>query len=262
MRAFAAAIASAPDGRWHVPDGWQQGRGAWGGLVVGALVEAVARLEDPDRPVRSVSAQLSAPALAEPHELSVERLRAGSALSTWSVALDSAAGERVAQAVILTGQERASDMVPAWEAWQSARMPVADWRTADVVPLAPPIAPAFSAHLAFRPLTGLPMSGQEMVSGWIGFPDAGEWSAAALLALVDGWWPVAISRPAAMRPMATVSFAANLLVDPATVPAGEPLYFEGTVAGALGGYVSELRRMWTADGRLAVENLQSIAVIK
>ena len=62
--------------------------------------------------------------------------------------------------------------------------------------------------------------------------------------------------------MATVSFAANLVVDPGAVPWDEPLYYEGTVAGARDGYVSELRRLWTADGRLAVENLQSIAIIK
>ena len=45
-----------------VPDGWQQGRGAFGGLVVGAMVRAaIVTTNDVTRVVRSVTAELLGP---------------------------------------------------------------------------------------------------------------------------------------------------------------------------------------------------------
>ena len=51
MSEFNTAVRLDPEGpvgpdgtqtwQWNVPDGWQQGRGAWGGLVSGALVQAI-----------------------------------------------------------------------------------------------------------------------------------------------------------------------------------------------------------------------------
>jgi hypothetical protein len=65
-----------------------------------------------------------------------------------------------------------------------------------------------------------------------------------------------------LRPAATVSFSAHILVDPKTVGAGEAFVHESFPSGAFGGYSSEVRRLWTADGRLAVDNMQTIAIIK
>lgn len=62
--------------------------------------------------------------------------------------------------------------------------------------------------------------------------------------------------------MATVSFSAHLLVDPTTLPAGEPLLFQASMAAARDGFTTETRRLWSTDGRLVVENLQSIVVIR
>ena len=73
MTGFDDASTLRPTGgstfAWDVPDGWQQGRGAWGGLVVGALVGAVCAV-DPS-PVRSVSVQMSAPATVGPHVVAI-----------------------------------------------------------------------------------------------------------------------------------------------------------------------------------------------
>jgi hypothetical protein len=41
-----------------------------------------------------------------------------------------------------------------------------------------------------------------------------------------------------------------------------PLLHDASVSSIHGGFMSELRRLWTPDGRLVVENLQSIMVIK
>lgn len=264
MTSFRTAIAAieSADGSllWSVPDGWQQGRGAWGGLVVGAVVDAVQRRESSERPVRSVSLHLPAPAVVGPHRLEVDCLRAGSAMSTWTVQIIGA--ERVALGVVQTGAARADDIDPSWPHWQTADSDGGDWTQSPIVPLGAPIAPPFTEHLQFRPGAGLPASGESRVTGWVRFPDLDAWDAATLLAIADSWWPVALSRSPVARPMATVSFAANLLVDPASVDPQAPLFYEGTVAAAHAGYTSELRRLWAPDGQLVVENLQSIAVIK
>ncbi|CAB4712567.1 unannotated protein [freshwater metagenome] len=62
--------------------------------------------------------------------------------------------------------------------------------------------------------------------------------------------------------MATVNFSAHLLTDPASLTAEQPLVFESFLLGADAGFTSETRRLWTGDGRLVLENLQSIALIQ
>ena len=57
---------------WSVPDGWQQGRGAFGGLVIAALARALeAHVGDPERTLRSLTAVLPGATLAGPAMASV-----------------------------------------------------------------------------------------------------------------------------------------------------------------------------------------------
>ena len=59
-------VSLVAEGRYalDVPDGWAQGRGAFGGLVLGAMLRAVTRAEpDPARRVRSVTGEIPAPVL-------------------------------------------------------------------------------------------------------------------------------------------------------------------------------------------------------
>ena len=74
-------------------------------------------------------------------------------------------------------------------------------------------------------------------------------------------WPATLSVLDRIRPVATVNFSANLLVDPVSVAADEALLHHGTASGAHTGFISEQHRLWAADGRLAIDNLQSIVLI-
>lgn len=274
MSAFIDAISSADvasgdgaDGHraWTVPDGWQQGRGAWGGLVVGAMVRAVMATEtDTARPVRTVSAHLFGPTVAGDARIAVRPIRIGSAMSTWSVEVSDETGAATANAVIITGLPRATELTAHYESWGTALPPtLPDWRSIPVAPVRPPLGPAFAEHVEYRVVEGLPFSGSAArTSGWLRFPDQGEWTADQLLGIVDAWWPCAMAALPTAHPMATVSFAAHLLIDPATIPAGEPLRAEASLSAAYEGFTSETRRLWTADGRLAIENHQSIVVIR
>jgi hypothetical protein len=249
---------------WQVPEGWQQGRGAWGGLVAGALVQAVT-LSEPDaaRRVRAVSAQLVAPAVVGAHRIEVACLRRGSATSTWTTVLTDGEDRLVATLTAILGTGRDLDDAPDVASWRMAPMP--DLPALDLVPelpLGPPLGPVFARRLRMHPVSGVPtMGGPPETAGWVGYRVPPIPSAAALIALVDAWWPASLPAMPKMRPVATITIAANLMVDPADVGFDQMLVHHGFVSAAQDGYISETRRLWTADGRLAVENLQSIVVI-
>src|SRR5512141_1734964 len=102
MTSFTDVSTPRPDGhgfRLEVPPGWRQGRGAFGGLSICAAIRAIeARVADPRRRVRSVTAELTAPVEAGPAELAVDVLRSGSSVTVARAALVQA-GETRAHAV-------------------------------------------------------------------------------------------------------------------------------------------------------------------
>jgi len=255
--------ATPQAGQWQVPDGWQQGRGAWGGLVVAAAIRAALEAEGTHRPVRSVSVSILAPVLAGAVSVTSTLLRRGSATSAWQVnflAEDSGpTGEVLAHAIVILGDDRAHvqslpDLVQP-EALGS-------WRDVPVVPLGPPAAPPFTQHLEFRLVQGIPYSGVvEDIACWVRAPGE-HLDAAALVGLVDAMWPVPILAVSEPRPMATLSFSASVLIDPESLDPSEPLLHVSTLIGSRRGYVTEHRQLWTPDGRLAVDNPQVIVIIR
>lgn len=263
----AAAVARRDDGQlgWDVPDGWQQGRGAWGGLVVAGAVQALALTEpDPSRALRTLSLHLAAPLPVGPATVRVAPLRLGSGLSTWSLTIEDADGDLCAHAVALTGRERVPELADALLQWGTLDPPaLPPWHDVPALPAQAAGMPTFLQHLELRLVDGLPLRGvPARCAGYVRFADQGVWDAGALLSLVDAWWPTALTADLTMRPMATVSYAAHLLVDPATVAPAEPLAYEARMSAAHEGFTTDIRRLWTLDGRLAVENQQSVALIR
>jgi hypothetical protein len=259
----ATAITPVSEGTyaWTVPDGWQQGRGAWGGLVVAALVRSVVASEtDLDRTIRTVNVQMMAPALVGPHVITTRHVRRGSGMSTWSAVATHESGV-VATMVAITGSARDAVRTSEGRDWGTAVAP-AVLAAADVasMPMGPPM-PVFMQHLDFRPVSGLPLSGGPAETiGWLALRDPPRATAATLLALADAWWPATLSMLAELPRMATVNFTANLLVDPASVDEAELLLNQSFVTAAADGFASEHRRLWTSDGRLAVDNVQTMVI--
>lgn len=258
---------------WDVPNTWLQGRGVWGGLPIHTIVDAVVHNEDARREVRSITLQIPEPVLAEKHRVLTRLIRRGSAMSMWQVdIIRESENLTVAFGQVVTGEDKDLEFDPPAATWGTAVCPqVPAFDQVGIAPIRPPFGPEFGQHLEFRPITPLPTTGTEaLVYGWINLPQRTEvgahWTAAQLLSTVDAWWPSPYTLMKSMRPVATVSFSANLLVDPESIePIGgerSPLLHESSVSSVHGGFMSELRRLWTPDGRLAVENLQSIMVIK
>ena len=274
--AAAAAVAAT----WQTPDGWQQGRGAWGGLVIAALLnaatdavaatnavaatDAVNTVAEPTRPLRQVMCSIMAPVMVGTQTITTEILRAGSALTVAKSVLCDAAGATCAIAIATFGSDRADDVAPPYKDWGSVRAPeLPAFEEVAELPAAPGLAPVFFQHCSFRPVTGWPTSGSLTTSGWLAPRVAPtEWTGPLLLGFVDAWWPCAFSIMPMVRPAATISFSAQILVDPQTVGAGDAFAYESFPSAAHSGYASEVRRLWTRDGRLAVDNMQTIAIIK
>jgi hypothetical protein len=251
--------------QWNVPRGWRQGRGAWGGLVVTAVVRAALSVEPGPRAVRAVTAQILAPIPSGIVEVEITELRRGSATATWQVRLiDPAAAGVAVQAVVVLGDARALGVDEELSRPdRDAQMPaVAPWADTDLVPVAAPLGPEFAAHLLYRPISGFPYSGtDDDIACWVSYPQ-GTMDEAALLGLVDALWPLAVVRLDHVRPMATINFTASLLVDPASLDPGEPILHTSRSMGSYAGYSTEHRQLWSSDGRLLVDNPQVIAIIR
>ena len=258
-----ADLTTVRDGLWRVPDGWQQGRGAWGGLLVGAAVRAALAAHEPagatPPAVRDVAMDMLGPVPSGDVPVRVERLRQGSSTSAWRVdALGD--GEVVAAATVLLGAQRSGSLPEQVHVREPDAPP---WQDVPLVPLAPPLAPVFTEHLEFRVVSGLPYQGRvEDVVCWVRFPQEDPVDAPLLLGLVDALWPASLVTFVEPRPVATMSFSASLHVDPATVSPLAPLLHVGRLVVTRDGYARETRELWTPDGRLAVWNAQVMAIIR
>lgn len=246
---------------WDVPDGWQQGRGAFGGLVFSALVQSLKRTYgEGDQKLRSLTAALCAPVLPERADIEVALLRRGSGTTTLRTTLTQG-GEVRAEATGIFGRRRVEDVD-----WNEMQAPQAvPWRQADTAPVGAPAGPVFAKNFEFRVLSGIPFSGaktRESV-GWIRARERTRTPAEEELALlIDTWWPAYMSAIPAPRPMGTIAFTMQFYSDWEGLDPDAPLLYRGTSPTGNGGYCLDLRELWAEDGRLLALNQQTICVIK
>jgi hypothetical protein len=243
-----------------VPDGWQQGRGAFGGIVFGGLVRAAdVAVGDPARAVRTVSAALFAPVLPGPVEAFPTVLKASANVTTVEVRLVQA-GALVGHGVVVAGRSR--DGTPAWSpAWT----PPPDWRDVPPMPVDLPMVPVFTQHLEFRNVGSYPFQGssEPKASGWCRpRVPARVRDAAWLAAMADAWWSAGATTFDRLRPFATLQFQLDVVGDPRWVGDDEPVWCTLEARTAGDGFLSEDREIWTAGGRLLARNRQLMVVIK
>jgi len=242
--------------RWQVPDGWQQGRGAFGGLVLATLLRAIVRAEpDRDRSVRSLTGDLCGPVLPGPAELVVEVLRRGNNLSNIDARLVQA-GEV---------QARASAVLSVPKAVASLSRPpqppaVPAWHDLPVIVIGPPIGPVFAPHFEYRSAMSFEAADGSETLGRLRLrqPPA-TIDAPAVIAMLDAWWPAIFSGHP--RPMATVSFTAELLCAPGQLPPDAPLLYRGKVVALHEGFCVEFRELWHEQTLVAM-NQQTFAILR
>lgn len=241
-----------------VPVGWRQGRGAFGGLVIGALIRAIElRMADPDRRVRTVTAELPGAVEAGTVDITVDTLRHGKNVSTLRAAL-SQQGEIRSHAVAILAAPRPTAQPLAWNEL-----------TAPVLPAWTGLAPApagaeFAQHFEYRLVEGMPLGGgPPRVLGWIRprEPERDR-GAAYIAAMADAWWPAVFPRLTAMRPMATIAYTLDIVGSLDGLDATAPLAYRAHVPVCGDGYFVETRELWSSDGRLVAINHQTFAIIQ
>lgn len=245
-------------GVFDVPEGWRQGRGAYGGLVVAALVRAAEQeINDAARVVRAVTAEIPAPVEPGRADITVEILRAGNAVTTARVALRQG-NEVRAHAVVIAAAARAE--APSWNSLVPPYAPA--W---DTIPstTASPLMPEFAQHFDFRIAEGVPATGAPaQTTGWIRPRLPGtKRDAAFIAAVIDAWYPGALVHASQLRPMATLAFTLEI-VGNLEDHGDEPLLYRGVAPVCTNGYSLETRELWTEDGRLVAINHQTFVVIR
>lgn len=266
-RSIDQLTASTPTGggvfRWDVPDGWQQGRGAFGGLVLSALCRAAMTFEDdPSRPPRAMNGELTGPVLPGEADLEVRLLRRGSAVTTVEVALRQGDEIRARASFVLGGARKNPGSFPDMPSRAPASL---DWERAPVVPMnAGSGFPVFAPHFEFRLVGAPPFQGGDVAEagGWVRAKAApGAIGHPEVVAYADVWWPAGFTSERAPRPAATIGFQLQWLVDPASLNGNEPLLCLSRVVGAHDGYLAETRELFAPDGRLVALNQQTFVWI-
>lgn len=244
----------------EIPAGWEQGRGAYGGLVLGLMTAAAAAaVDDSARRLRSLTGELFGPVSAGPARVEVEVLRVGSAVSTVAVRLRQA--EPLATAVAVFGRPRADTT-----RWQELTPPaLTPWREVPPIPANLPMMPTFTQHFEFRNTGPLPFSGagKPHAEGWIRtrVPPL-RCDDAWLIALADCWWPAILPAEPDPRAMATIGFTLQVVGSTVGLEPDAPLYHRGYVLAGEEGYLVEQRELWSADGRLLALNPQTFVLIR
>jgi acyl-CoA thioesterase len=243
---------------------WRQGRGAFGGLVVGALIRAIEQhTADPTRVVRSVTAELPGPVEHGVVSIAVDTLRAGKNVSTVRAALRQH-DEIRAHAVAILAAARPAAQGVGWNERVRPELPA--WSTVAASPIGVGVGvwPEFAQHFEFRVVDGLPMTGgAARTSGWVRPRDPGApRDAAYIAAVIDAWWPAALVRFSTMRPIATIAYTLDIVGGLAGLDPDAPLLHHATVPVCADGYFLETRELWGEDGRLVAINHQTFAIIQ
>ncbi|MDQ3336241.1 MAG: thioesterase family protein [Myxococcota bacterium] len=247
--------------RLDVPAGWQQGRGAFGGFTIGALIRAIEqRIADPSRKVRSVTAELPAPVETGAAEITVEVLRTGNNLSAARAALVQG-NETRAHAVAILAATRPGAGPLAWRDLAPPEAP--PWKSLAPTPLHEG-APEFTHNFEYTVVEGLPFGSgaPARAVGWVrpkipcGLRDVGY-----IASMIDVWWPAAFTKFPPTRPCATITFTLEVVAGLDGLNPDAPLLYRGTVPVCQDGYFFETRELWGEDGRLVAINHQTFAVI-
>jgi hypothetical protein len=251
-------LARVSDGEHEliVPDGWQQGRGAFGGLVLAASLSAmVADEPDAARVPRAFLGEICAPVLPIASRLQTRALRRGRNQSNLACTFMQD-GQVVAHASAVLASARRTAAAPRLSLPPPERGRFED---VPVAPIGPPHGPAFASHYEYR-LT-FSGAGDGTVTGWVRERVALEKvTHAVLLARLDAFWPALFTLETTPRPAATVSFMAEFLIDPAQLDPARPLYYRARSLAESGGYFVELRELWDGDRPVAF-NQQSFAIL-
>jgi len=241
----------------EVPDGWQHGKGAFGGVAMAIAVRAMAEVEQ-ERTPTLISAELPGPLLLGPAEIQVENLRSGGNI-------------RVLEARVLQDGETkvrvsmhfAREAAPLAVRWPEPPR-LGAWEEVAVLTKTTYVPP-FARFFEYRLVGPAPFCGAEeaTLEGWIRPREPLErWGPAELIAMSDAYWPSYFSVATAPRLAATVAYTLQLTDAAHTLDPAIPLFSRSRTLVADSAQLLEMRELWTSSGDLVAMSAQTLRVIR
>ena len=247
-----------------LPEAWLQGKGAFGGLVIGLLARGLVSCEeDRSRTLRSLNADLIASTQPGPFTVEVAHLRRGSNVSFLEAKLlqNGALMARGAATMASTREVAPSAVMQAQP--PPALEPQPPWTEAPVLPVEPPAGPVFAVNYEYRSSGPYPFSGETRpyASGWVREREPpAQLDEAAIVGLMDAWWPTSLTVATRPRIAVTVGFTMQLLKRPSSLDPKEPLYYRAHAVGGGDNYFVEFRELWSG-GEVVALNQQTFAML-
>ena len=253
------AIHSIAEGTFviDVPDGWQQGRGAYGGFGLACLARAIETVESSsERPLRTLNAELCGPLMPGAAEIHVEDLRRGAGMTTVA-ARTIQNGTVVAHASALLGRTRDGQ---AYDGLSKPDLAAPGM----LMPVEGPW-PRFTQFFEYRNVGAWPYSGHDVaqVETWVRMREPGKtFDTAHLMGLADATWPALFPKLTTFQPMSTISFLLQAFGPWDDLRPEAPIYHRARVLWARDGHAAEMREIWSDDGRLLAINHQTFATTR
>jgi len=235
---------------------WWVERGPHGGFLAALMLRALrTTIDDPARPVRSLTVHYIAPPTDGPIEVKTSIERVGKSRSSATARLEQ------------DGDTKAIGLAAFSSAWESAEwaeteMPgVAPAGDLDTLPLETGITPRFFENFDARPAIGdWPFSGAKraLSGGWIRFTERRPLDDLAVAAFADAWMPsvfVRLDRPIAVPTVdLTVHFRTALPPVGADTTDFVLVVFRSETAAD--GFFVEDGEIWSANGTLIAQSRQ------
>jgi hypothetical protein len=244
-----------------VPEGWDQGWAAFGGLLVGGVVRAMqTHINGSGRSLRGLHSEIVSAAKVGESTIELNVTRTSKTVTTMHAELLQD-GNVVVVAMGTFGDARPFPMT--WHApWDGRPTP---WEEVPPLDVNAPFFPSFTRHFEYRPMGPVPYSAASpaRTAGWIRpRTPAALRDAAYIAALGDAWWVSTLAGLGEPRPVATMSFTLDIHGECVGLAAEAPLLHYGETVAMTAGYATEVRELRGEDGRLIALNRQLVAVVK
>ena len=240
------------------PEGWTQGRTAYGGLTGALMLAAVQTAYDDLPPLRTIQINFVGPASGR-LKVSCELLRRGQNTVTIEARLtgdDALAG----RAIFTFGVNRAMQVQAHYQRRDDVSAPE------DIPELAwTDRMPVFMKHFEARALKlSIPMSGSSEADNLIWFRHKDEHARdgiVPLIALGDAPPPAVLGMMKSVRGISSMNWNINMLVDAPQTRDGWWL-LNTFSQHASNGYASQIMHVWDADGTRIMDAMQLIAAFE
>lgn len=244
--------------RATIPDGWKQGRTAYGGLTSGLALVAAQKTFSDLPPLRSANINFIGPVAGNP-VFTATLLRQGRSVTTVRV-VGVVDDNPIADIVFTFGISRDSSLSVA----RTIEAPPAPRDCKRFTPkIAEPIVPKFFLRFESKLIDGArPMSGaaEGYIRAWSRHKDpASRDGVASLLTLSDVLPPAALPMLKKLAPVSSVNFLLNFVTDTPTTTDGW-WQVETRITTAAQGYSSQVMRIYNTDNQLVAEGMQAVAV--